>query len=184
MFERFTKAARMAVVGAQQCAGASGARQIRPEHILWGVAETASGPIAAVLAAAGLSAQTIQDAVNATGTPLGGGDADALKSIGIDLDAVRETVEANFGKDVLDHEPPASDKTARRGHIPFSKPGKKSLELALREAIARGDNFIGSEHLLLGLLRGADPAVNTVIAPHIAPTELRLRINDVLDDAA
>ena len=47
-------------------------------------------------------------------------------------------------------------KKAPEGHIPFTPRSKKTLELALREALALGHNYIGTEHILLGLVREAD----------------------------
>jgi ATP-dependent Clp protease ATP-binding subunit ClpC len=44
----------------------------------------------------------------------------------------------------------------RGGSVPFTARAKKALELSLREAIAMGDNFIGAEHVLLGLMREGD----------------------------
>lgn len=76
-------------------------------------------------------------------------DAQALGSIGIDLDAVRRRVEETFGPGALDqtrHEP-------RRGHLPFSPRAKKVLELSLRESLRRKGGYVGTEHVLLGILR-------------------------------
>ena len=69
--------------------------------------------------------------------------AQVLESAGISLEAARAKVAAIVG-------PGASSPS---GHIPFTPRAKKVLEMALREAIQLGDNFIGTEHLLLGLLR-------------------------------
>lgn len=185
MFERFTKPARAAVIQAQQCARETRSDQIRPEHVLIGVVDTASAPLADVLTSSGVTAAELREGLGRRDSgPLGTADADALKSIGIDLDAVRESVEASFGEDSMDQASADRGDFRKRGHIPFSKPGKKTLELSLREAIARGDKFIGSEHILLGLLRGSDPAVVTAITRHLSPAELRMRIVKELDAAA
>jgi hypothetical protein len=69
--------------------------------------------------------------------------AKALDSLGISLEAVRRQVEAVIGRGAR----PAS------GHIPFTARAKKVLELSLREALQLGHNYIGSEHILLGLIR-------------------------------
>src|ERR1051325_4300664 len=61
--------------------------------------------------------------------------AKALESLGISLEAVRAQVEAPSG------------------HIPFTPRAKKVLELSLREALQLGHNYIGTEHILLGLIR-------------------------------
>jgi ATP-dependent Clp protease ATP-binding subunit ClpC len=60
------------------------------------------------------------------------------------------------------------------GHIPFTPRAKKALEMALREAVALGDHFIGSEHLLLGLLKeGQGMAAEILVAHGIELDEIR-----------
>src|SRR6266700_3237322 len=71
--------------------------------------------------------------------------AKALESLGISLEAVRQQVEEIIGQ----------GQQAPSGHIPFTPRAKKVLELSLREALQLGHNYIGTEHILLGLL-GAD----------------------------
>ena len=73
--------------------------------------------------------------------------ARALESTGITEQAARQQAGEIIGRGQQD--PP-------RGHIAFLPPAKKTLELSLREAIALGNNFIGSEHILLGLIREGD----------------------------
>jgi ATP-dependent Clp protease ATP-binding subunit ClpC len=72
--------------------------------------------------------------------------AKALESLGISLDAVRQQVEEIIGRG----QGPAS------GHIPFTPRAKKVLELSLREALQLGHTYIGTEHILLGLIREGD----------------------------
>jgi hypothetical protein len=69
--------------------------------------------------------------------------AKALESLGISLEAVRDQVKEVIGRGV----------EAPTGHIPFTPRAKKVLELSLREALQLGHNYIGTEHILLGLLR-------------------------------
>jgi ATP-dependent Clp protease ATP-binding subunit ClpC len=69
--------------------------------------------------------------------------ARALESLGISLEAVRQQVEKIIGR----------GQQAPSGHIPFTPRAKKVLELSLREAKALGHNYIGTEHILLGLIR-------------------------------
>ena len=69
--------------------------------------------------------------------------AHALESIGIGLEAVRQQVEEIIGP----------GKQAPSGHIPLTPRAKRALELSLREALQLGHNYIGTEHILLGLLR-------------------------------
>jgi ATP-dependent Clp protease ATP-binding subunit ClpC len=69
--------------------------------------------------------------------------AKALEQLGISLDAVRAQVVATIGR----------GKRAPKGHIPFTARAKKVLELSLRSALELGHNYIGTEHILLGLIR-------------------------------
>ncbi len=69
--------------------------------------------------------------------------AKALESMGISLDAVRAQVEETIGQ----------GQNPTSGHIPFTPRAKKVLELSLREALQLGHNYIGTEHILLGLMR-------------------------------
>lgn len=99
--------------------------------------------------------------------PLGQPDAAALDTIGIDLDAVKRRVEEAFGPNALERTRTARARTKKRlgprrrsyrgpcgsGHIPFTPRAKKVLELSLREAVALGHNYIGTEHILLGVVR-------------------------------
>src|SRR5580704_19127137 len=70
--------------------------------------------------------------------------AQALESLGIAEGAARQQVEEITGRGQQD--PP-------RGHIPFTPRAKKILQLSMREAIALGHAYIGTEHILLGLVR-------------------------------
>jgi ATP-dependent Clp protease ATP-binding subunit ClpA len=90
-------------------------------------------------------------------------DGAALASIGIDLDEVRRQVEEAFGPGALDRTMAARG-GRRRGHTPFDRSAKKVLELALREAIALHHNYIGTEHLLLGMLHTETGAAQRILA--------------------
>jgi ATP-dependent Clp protease ATP-binding subunit ClpC len=80
--------------------------------------------------------------------------AQALESLGIGLDAVRHQVEEVVGRG---KEPPG-------GHIPFTPRAKKVLELSLREALQLGHDYIGTEHILLGLIREGEGVAAQVLA--------------------
>ena len=69
--------------------------------------------------------------------------ARALTELGVSLEAVRDEVRQTIGQ----------GDSPSAGHIPFTPRAKKVLELSLREALALGHNYIGTEHILLGLLR-------------------------------
>jgi len=80
--------------------------------------------------------------------------AKALESLGISLDAVRQQVEEIIGR----------GQHAPSGHIPFTPRAKKVLELSLRESLQLGHNYIGTEHILLGLIREGDGVAAQVLA--------------------
>lgn len=147
MFERFTTEARATVVDAQQEARRLHHGRIGTEHLLLGLLRQRTRS-AATLARHGL---THDDVAAAVVTAVGGGglDAEALSAVGIDLDAVRSSVEATFGPGALDRPGGA----APGGHIPFSPRAKKVLELALREALALKSRSIVDGHIALGLIR-------------------------------
>lgn len=160
MFERFTTAARQVVVRARAEAEELGHAYTGTEHLLLGVLADPSDPAAALLVAQGLDHATVRAAVvRAVGGGGPDGDAEALASIGVDLDAVRAAVEAEFGEGALAAAGPGEPR--RRGWLrgavtdrsPFTPRAKKVLELGLREALRLKDREIAVRHLLLGLLR-------------------------------
>lgn len=101
----------------------------------------------------------------ALAAPQSGASARALAAAGIDPGALRAAI--------TDHRD-IPDQRSRRGRVSFPGSTKKALELSLREAIRRGDDRIGSEHLLLGLLRTDDDDVNGALNElGISPTTIR-----------
>jgi ATP-dependent Clp protease ATP-binding subunit ClpA len=153
MFERFTSEARAVVVAASGHADALQHGWIGTEHLLLGLLDDPAGRPARLLGPWDVHGDWILAEVErliGRGDP--GLDAGALATLGIDLDEVRERVERTFGPGALSGRP-----GCRRGwfgpRVPFTPRAKKALELSLREALALGDNFIGAEHVLLGLLR-------------------------------
>ncbi len=79
--------------------------------------------------------------------------AKAMESLGISLDSVREQVQEIIGQ----------GQQAPSGHIPFTPRAKKVLELSLREALQLGHNYIGTEHILLGLIREGEGVAAQVL---------------------
>ena len=100
MFERFTDSARGIVTQAQLNARRLGHSYIGCEHLLMAAAMV-EGPAGAALREQGITPERIQLTLLGTTGPLSGLDEEALASIGIDLDAVRAKVEAEFGPDAL-----------------------------------------------------------------------------------
>ena len=124
MFERFTDRARRVVVLAQEEARLLNHNYIGTEHILLGLIHEGEG----------IAAQ-------------------ALQSLGVNLDGVRTQVVEIIGQ----------GQQAPSGHIPFTPRAKKVLELSLREALQLGHNYIGTEHILLGLIREGEGVATQVL---------------------
>jgi hypothetical protein len=92
--------------------------------------------------------------------------AKAIVALGVSLDDVRATTVTELGP--ASENPPGS-------HVPFSGPGRKVLELAVREALRLGHNYVGTEHILLGLLALEDtPGLETlgITAQRVEPVIL------------
>jgi ATP-dependent Clp protease ATP-binding subunit ClpC len=77
----------------------------------------------------------------------------ALMSLDISIEAIRRQVEEIVGQ----------GRAAPTGHIPFTPRSKKVLELSLREALQLGHNYIGTEHILLGLIREGEGVATQVL---------------------
>jgi ATP-dependent Clp protease ATP-binding subunit ClpA len=173
MFERFTDQARAVVVQAQQEARGLRHGWIGTEHLLLALLHPSTGAPATLLGEAGVTTDAVRNAVQ---RHVGHGrsaltteDAEVLKSIGVDV----EQLLARLGDlgDLGATAPPSGESPRRglfrrrrgRGHAPFTTRAKKVLELSLREALALRHGFIGSEHLLLGLLREGDGLGCTIL---------------------
>jgi len=102
-----------------------------------------------------------------------GTGARALESMDITLEAARREVETRIGR----------GKQEQAGHIPFTPRAKKSLELSLRESLALGQNYIGTGHLLLGLIRKGDGVgIEVLVSLGADLNVLRRRVVDLLQD--
>ena len=181
MFERFTQDARQTVILAEEEARGMGCAHLGTEHILLALLAQDGTPAHVVLARQGL---THGEAVAAVRGYLGPDDLDAgaLSTLGIDLDAVRDSVEAAFGKGALDR--PRRSRRCRDGEagaLRFTPRAKKVLELSLREALALRHHYIGSTHILLGLLReGEGLAMKVLHDRGVDPAELRREVTAAL----
>jgi ATP-dependent Clp protease ATP-binding subunit ClpA len=195
MFERFTDQARAVVVGAQEQARRLGHNYIGCEHLLLALVSGGS-EIAADLRARGITAERVEPAVAAI---VGRGrfdalDREALASIGIDLDTVRQKVESAFGPGALRTQTRrprgrlgrrfgrrgrCETTPGRSGHIPFTPRAKKALELSLRQSLSLGCREIRPEHLALALTSMRDGTVPRILAAlGIAPARLHTEIAD------
>ena len=198
MFERFTRGAREAVIRAQAEARSLQQSPIGTEHLLLALLDAGSGEVAEALRADGVDDAYVRAEIVRLAGPRRGGhpgadtdaeDRAALKAIGIDLDAVRKAIEENFGPGALDLPRTAAPKrrgllarfSSGTGHIPFSPRARKVLELSLREALALKHDHIGTEHILLGLLRESSGLAARVLGDLGAqPAALRARVQGLL----
>ena len=164
MFEHFAKPALEAVVQAQVEARLLRHGYIGTEHLLMGILREGSGIGSRVLDRLGIGLDAARsDVTRLIGLGPSEGDerdAEALQAIGIDLGEVRRRIEETFGPGALDRRVRRrrrmkwrTDPCAPIGHIPFTTKAKKVLQLSLREAIRLGHKDIGTEHILLGLVR-------------------------------
>ena len=142
MFERFTDRARRVVVLAQEEARMLNHNHIGTEHILLGLIRGGEGVA-----------------------------AEALESLGISLETVRQHVGEITGQ----------GQRAPSGHIPFTPRATKVLELSLREALQLGHNCIGTEHILLGLIReGEGVAAQVLVKLGADPGRIRQQVIQLL----
>jgi len=176
MFERFTKRSRRAVEQAVYIAAEARASHVRPEHLLVALVSDKDSLAVRVLADLGASPDRLREALEQRRgryvDGLGDEDAEALATIGIDLQEVLRRIGHGSGEG------------RRHGRPRFSRGSKKALELSLREAIALRHNYIGTEHILLGLVRGGDPLVHdTLRAAGLTPAALRAAVADAVRQA-
>jgi ATP-dependent Clp protease ATP-binding subunit ClpA len=116
------------------------------EDLLLGILRAEEGMAAEVLSSLGVTLEDVREESEAE-------YANALSSIGISFEEVRR--EAGDAFDV---------RIPQRRRIPFSPRAKKILEQALKEARRLGDNYIGTEHILLGILRNKDGTAVRILA--------------------
>jgi ATP-dependent Clp protease ATP-binding subunit ClpA len=185
MFERFTKDARAIVTNAQEQARELGHSQIGTEDLLLALLADRESVGARVLAGLGVTEAAVRTEV----TRASDLDAEALGALGIDLDAVRRKAEEAFGPGALERSWPGRGLFRRGGggHRGFSPGAKKTLELALREAIALKHGYIGTEHLLLGLTwddRGPAGQILRRLGVDLDHQAMRTRVLDELGRAA
>lgn len=200
MFERLTDEARQVLVLAQEQSRDLGHDWLGTEHLLLGLVARREGVAADLLAEAGLDLTTLRGTVLTSiggastidGSGILGSDGEAaLRSLGIDMDFVRSRIDEMFGRGALERPIPPR----RRGHpllgrrrrrcshpptgphLPLAARAKKSLELALREALRLRHRSIGPEHILLGILRVDDClAAQILVTRGIDVDELRERV--------
>ena len=100
-----------------------------------------------------------------------GAGVEALIALGVELGPARSEIERIIGRGA----------TAPSGHIPFTPRAKKVLELSLRESLQLGHNYIGDEHILLGLLReGEGIASQVLVYMGVSHEAIRNKIGELI----
>jgi ATP-dependent Clp protease ATP-binding subunit ClpA len=167
MFERFTKKARDTVIGAQDVARRMAAEAIGSEHLLRALYDQPGNLALTVLEAFSVRREEVDAELErirngGIATP---SDAEALATLGIDLDEVRRQVEEAFGPGALERTRSGIGRRWgwRRGHLPFGRDAKRVMNLALREALLLKHNYIGCEHILLGMLHNGGGAAGAYL---------------------
>ncbi|GIJ29439.1 ATPase [Micromonospora qiuiae] len=192
MFERFTDRARAVVRRARDEARAEGQRPVGTEHLLLAILADGDSLAVRVLRDAGVTADDLRARIRrhteTGGVGLAEADAAALREIGIDLAAIVARIEESFGPDALREAVPVPRRRwGRRRYSggPFSNRAKKVLELSLREAVRLRHHHIGTEHILLGLLReGAGLGALVLSEAGVDLADVRRRVEAALRAAA
>lgn len=172
MFEIFTDLAKRSILLSQDEAITLGHDFIGTEHLLLGLAGVPEGIAGEVLGEHGVTPDRMRgEAVRllaADGVAVTGGRdaAEALASIGIDVEEIRRRADDTFGPGQFHFPRPA-----------YTQGAKKALELTLDEAKALGNEHVDTEHMLLGLLaQGEGVGVRTLGAVGVNPAELRAAV--------
>ena len=196
MFERFSGEARTVVRHAWDESRRLRHGHVGTEHLLLGLLQPDAGAAAALLRAAGVDADRVRDGISrhvaAPPRILSDADAEALRTVGIDVEAVLARIEASFGPHaVLENEPGRGGGWCgrRRGRRPgrsrLTPRARKVVELSLREAIRLRSDAIGAEHLLLALLReGGGLGVRVLSEAGVDLERLRRETTSALGRAA
>ncbi len=177
---QFTGDARQVVACASEQARRLGHGFIGGEHLLYGLA-CDEGEVGAVLRERGVTPERVEaEFVRligpeniAAGSLFDTLDRDALTTIGIDLDAVRERIEAAFGPAALAPDAPTSRRWLRSrpgwdaglgtGHSPLTRRAKRCLDSSRREA-AHSGGHLGAEHIALALLAMDDGVPHRILS--------------------
>ncbi len=138
IFNRFAREARTSVEAAVEEARLMGHDSIGDEDLLLGILSAGEGMAAETLSSLGVSLDAAREASERMAS-------DALASVGISLEDIRSQAGDAFEMRIPD---------SRR--IPFSPRAKKVLERALREGVRLRDRYLGTEHILLGILHSED----------------------------
>jgi ATP-dependent Clp protease ATP-binding subunit ClpA len=178
MFERFVDSSRRVLVLARDEAYSLGYDFIGTEHLLLGLAVQTDSPVARVLSRHGLTPGRTRSYICLVVGPGASRrrvdpaiDAEALATLGIDLDEVRRRVEETFGAGALAARPPGKRQDCSIGRL--TPRAKQAFELALREAQHERSDWITPKHIALGLLRTDGVAGRLLAHHHVTRTALQ-----------
>jgi len=167
IFNRFARETRRCVVAAVEEARMLGHDSIGDEDLLLGILRADEGVAAEALSSLGVTLEGAQEESE-------GMLSEALSSVGVSLEEVRREAGDAFEVSIPDE---------RR--IPFSPRAKKVLERALREAVRVRDNHLGTDNVLLGILRNEDgTAVRMLARLGVSPEMLEERLYELRGRAA
>lgn len=188
MFERFTRRARTVVHVALDEARRREHTTAGAEHLLVALLADEDNLAVRVLRDAGADLADLRAraaaavrGVDGPTVPFGAADATALREIGIDLDMVRTAAERSFGQGALHPPPPRRSWWRRRVGGHFTSQTRKILELSLREALRLKHRHIGTEHILLGMVRdGRGASVEAIVSAGANVTTLDELVRNAL----
>lgn len=146
IFNRFARETRACVEAALEEARMLGHDSVGDEDLLLGILRADGGVAVEALSSLGVNLEAAREESERM-------TAEALAYVGISLEEIRKEVGDNLDMRIPE---------GRR--IPFSPAAKKVLERALVEAVGLGDNYIGAEHVLLGILSNADGVAVRMLA--------------------
>jgi ATP-dependent Clp protease ATP-binding subunit ClpC len=167
IFNRFAREARTSVEAAVEEARLMGHDSIGDEDLLLGILSAGEGMAAETLSSLGVSLDAAREASERMAS-------DALACVGISLEDIRSQAGDAFEMRIPD---------SRR--IPFSPRAKKVLERALREGVRLRDRYLGTEHILLGILHSEDgTALRMLGRLGVSPETLEGRLFELRGRAA
>ncbi len=176
MFERFSDRARKVIVLAQEEAVKLGHNFIGTEHLLLGLLQEGEGIACKALKQLGLTLDDVRNKIKEI-IPQGEGAQQAR------LEEIEKIDQIEIEKAKASLEGGAQEEDPSESHNPFTPRAKKVLELSLKEALQLGHNRIGTEHLLLGIIReGEGIAAQTLIKLNADLPKVRQTVIRILSD--
>ena len=180
MFERFTTAARDVTVRAQTESRSLGSPAIGTEHLLLALTDDAADLGAPALASMGITRAEVLAGIAEVDTPdvFSQQDADALRAVGIDVDAVLERISQTFGQDALERARRAGA-GSRRGHRSFGKDAKEALRCALQEGVRQRTRQLDDGAILVGVVEAEGTATRILASHGVGLADVRQALDQI-----